>query len=462
MKAHFPSSGEPGAARNKDGPEPEPAANRKGSGQSSESTPTPRPPSHSLRGIPTPKPSSASSIPGFAGPTPIPSAKGSIRPSWPGGVTRNVPWSWFDEPESDPFRPEPIPGLLLGGNIRLEALLRTGGMAEIWVASHLDLNRKVALKLTSPLSKHVNLAHKRFEREASVAACIQSPYVAEVLGSGVDRGLPYMVMELLEGSDLNARLRSLPNGIMPIHEVAHILEAVGEALDQAHKAGILHRDIKPENIFLAKTNAGEIPKLLDFGIAKPITNADDPDDPSERKSTLAGTPAYMSPEQARGFSHIDHRSDLWSLAVVAYRALTGKKPFISASYAEMLERIASDPIPPPSSLNPALPQSIDRFFEKALARDPQARFSSAAEMTKAFSELAEQIQKQWSSQSPPRKSIPEELGPITIAPSSELLPQHLSRYTRKGLTRPQKIAAAAVVFTILIVLTALILFLSRR
>lgn len=415
----------------------------------------------------TPRPSSTSprspakpSSPGFAGPTPIPSAKGSIRPSWPGGVARQVPWSWFDEPESDPFRPEPIPGLVLGGHIRLESLLRTGGMAAIWIATHLDLNRKVAVKLTSPLSKHVNQAHERFEREASVAACIQSPYVVEVLGSGVDRGMPYIIMELLEGSDLGARLRTLPNGIMPAADTARIISAIASALDQAHKAGILHRDIKPENIFLAKTPAGEVPKLLDFGIAKPITLADEDDNAGPRKSSLAGTPAYMSPEQARGLPHIDHRSDLWSLAVVAYRAVTGKKPFVSASYAEMLEHIVNDPIPPPSSLNPALSEAVDRFFERALARDPNDRFPSAGEMAAAFAALAEQIQKE--SKPISRKSNSEELPPITTAPSSELLPQHLSRYARKRWSRAQRIALAAVIFTILIVLAALFVAVPRR
>lgn len=466
MKSRLPPSREPGAADSKGGREPDSNENRRTSALSSTTTPTPRPAAPSLRGIiPSPRPSASPSRPGTTVPTPIPSAKGSIRPSWPGGVTRNVPWSWFDEPESDPFRPEPIPGLLLGGNIRLESLLRTGGMAEIWTATHLDLNKKVAVKLSSPLSKHVNLAHARFEREASVAACIQSPYVALVLGSGVDRGLPYMVMELLHGVDLNTHLRSLPHGIMPIGHTARILNAVGEALAQAHKAGILHRDIKPENIFLDRGPEGEIPKLLDFGIAKPIT--DHSDDSAERKGSLAGTPAYMSPEQARGAHDIDHRSDLWSLAVVAYRAVTGKKPFVTASYGEMLDRIANDPIPKPSSLNPALPESVDRFFERALARDPSARFESAEELTKAFSELADHIERQTAqehieTQTPSPISPPIESAPITTAPSSELLPQHLSRYTRKRLTQAQKIALTAVVFTILIVLIATAVFLMRR
>ena len=275
-------------------------------------------------------------------------------------------------------------GRIVGGKYTLERELARGGMGAIWVAFDSQLRRRVALKLMSPDHLASPSARSRFEREAMAIAQLQSPHVVQIHDYGVDDGAPYIVMELLEGEDLQARLGRVQR--MPLPAVAALLAQAAKALGAAHGAGIVHRDVKPANIFLARHDAEEVVKVLDFGVAALVTGMVDPH--VTRAGGVVGTPHYMSPEQVRGSKAVDYRADLWSLGIVAYRAVTGRLPFDAEAFGELLIQICTDPVPPPSKLLPELGPDADRFFERALARDPARRFGSAREMATAFAELA--------------------------------------------------------------------------
>jgi serine/threonine-protein kinase len=294
-------------------------------------------------------------------------------------------------------REGPAIGSVVAEKYRLERLLKSGGMGSVWVATHLGLQSRVAIKfMASRLGVDVSTgadaardaleaARARFEREASAAAQIRMANVVQVLDYGVDGGMPYLVMELLEGEDLGARLARV--GRLSIREASTILTAVARALQRAHDAGLVHRDLKPENIFLARDGDEEVPKVLDFGVAKALHGGEQRATGSTAEGTVVGTPHYISPEQAVGRTDIDHRSDLWSLGVIAFRMITGRTPFESELLLEVVVQICSAPIPQATAVSPDLPREVDAFMDRALAREPGGRFDSAKELAAAFGAL---------------------------------------------------------------------------
>jgi eukaryotic-like serine/threonine-protein kinase len=279
-----------------------------------------------------------------------------------------------------------MPERTIGGKYTLEREIGRGGMGSIWIAYDPQLRRRVALKLVHPDQTVGSQSRARFEREAMAVAQIQNPHVVQIHDYGIDEGAPYIVMELLSGEDLEARLSRCAK--LPLAAVITIVTQAGRALSTAHAAGVIHRDLKPANIFLAQSDAEEVVKILDFGVA--TIDSGDVGDAAQvtRTGTLLGTPHYMSPEQARGSKLVDPRSDVWSLSVVSYRALTGELPFTGASLGDLIMRICTDPPPPPTDLASELPVEVDHFFERALAKDPAQRFQSAREMANAFAALA--------------------------------------------------------------------------
>jgi serine/threonine-protein kinase len=278
--------------------------------------------------------------------------------------------------------PELVAGMAIASRFRLEHLLGRGGMGSVWVAHHLTLGVPVAVKFVDPTAGAVDEIRSRFAQEAQAAAKINSPHVVRMVDYGADEwGRPYIAMELLQGVELAKRIEG--DQTLELREVARVVAHAAKGLTKAHAAGITHRDLKPENLFLCDDDDGFIVKILDFGIAK----ADSPVGTAHHRTgtgQIVGTPGYMSPEQALGAGGVDFRSDLYSLGVVAYRCVTGRVPFAATGLGELIVAITSRPHAPPSSLRADLPPDLDAWFDRALAKDPAARFQSARELSDSF------------------------------------------------------------------------------
>ena len=280
-------------------------------------------------------------------------------------------------------------------------------MGAVWVARHLQLDEPVAVKFMSATLPELADARARFAREAKAAARLRGPHVVEVLDHGIDGDVPYIVMELLEGEHLGERLRRERR--LSLRATAIIAGQVGRALARAHRAGIVHRDLQPANVFLARLDDEEIVKILDFGIHKSLSGVD-----AEVTGTdvLMGSPQYMSPEQARGSRTVDQRADLWSLGAVLYRAVTGVPAFDGVSAVDVIVQICTGPIPIASRVAPDLPPTIDAFFLRALAREPERRFVSAREMTEVFAALVDGTA---ASEAPPEHRPPCDSGELSTS-----------------------------------------------
>jgi len=275
------------------------------------------------------------------------------------------------------------PGTMVSDSVRLLEPLGQGGMGAVWVGEHLGLKQKVAVKLILTEASHDPEFRQRFKREASIGARLNSPHCVQMLDYGVaaDR-TPYIVMELLQGTDLTHAVEI--RGRMALGRVVGLIRQLAAVLERAHELGIVHRDIKPDNIFLVGENES-IVKVLDFGVAK--QKATGGDEVTET-GAVVGSPEFMSPEQALSSKHVDHRSDLFSLAVVAYCALTGELPYEIDTTAQLWLRLATGERTPPSRYVPDLPAAVDSWFERALASRPESRFQSAKEMADALLAIA--------------------------------------------------------------------------
>ncbi len=277
----------------------------------------------------------------------------------------------------------PAVGVVVGGRYVLVRLLAKGGMGSVWIARHRELDVDVTVKFMMPTLIESAELCARFEREAKVAARLRSQHVVQVLDFGIDDGMPYIAMELLQGESLSDRLKREPRFALP--KTAQILGQVCKALRTAHEAGLVHRDLKPGNIFLAEKDGEQVVKVLDFGIVKE-TSKNDADEAAGATETgvMMGSVHYMSPEQIRSSRQVDHRSDLWSVAVILYKMLTGNAPFPGTNTGDVMVRVCTDSCPPPSFVVPEIPAAVDAFFVRALTREPGGRFQSAQEMADAF------------------------------------------------------------------------------
>ncbi len=273
------------------------------------------------------------------------------------------------------------PGQLINGKYRLIRPLARGGMGSVWVARHVDLDVEVALKFRRTEHELDPHAEDRFKREAQAAARLRSPHVVHIHDYGIDEGAPYIAMELLEGEDLGDALDRERS--FSLERAIEVLRQAGKGLKLAHQAGIVHRDIKPSNLYLARHGDETTVKVLDFGIAKAPT----PDRGTTTSAGLVlGSPAYMSPEQARAGS-VDQRSDLWSLAAVFYRMVTGVPPFDGSNSHDIVVKLCTERVKAATMVAPRLPSEADRFFERALARAPEERFASVDELVWATEAL---------------------------------------------------------------------------
>ncbi|WP_437644849.1 serine/threonine-protein kinase [Sorangium sp. So ce362] len=274
----------------------------------------------------------------------------------------------------------PLPGMQVSSQLRLLRALGQGGMGSVWLAEHAALRTQVAVKFLRDIYVDHPLAVVRLRREAEAAARIQSPHVVRVFDLGLtDQGVPYILMEHLEGEtlqDLVERRRRLS-----LDEAVSILRQTCAALARAHESGIVHRDIKPENIFLVEGEREPFVKVLDFGIAK---NTVEEADRLTVTGAILGTPHFMSPEQMAGGARVGPHSDLWALGVVAYFCLTGQLPFGGATIAAVAVAIDRGSPPPPSRFAPGLPPAIDAWVLSLLEPDPARRAQSARAVLEAL------------------------------------------------------------------------------
>jgi serine/threonine-protein kinase len=277
------------------------------------------------------------------------------------------------------------PGDIIAERYVLTEEIGSGAMGSVWRARDRQGAEDVAIKLFAR-ELHEERALKRFEREASLVRRIENPHVVAVVDAGRHHGLPYLAMELLHGEDLRRRLKR--QGWLQLGDTARVVMHTGHALAAAHAHGLVHRDIKPENLFLAAVGDREVIKVLDFGVAKASDVIGHGGLDPTVTGTLIGTPHYVSPEQARGLKTVGPASDLWSLGIVAFECLTGRRPFDARSLGPLIAQILSGAIPAPSALCEGLPTAVDAWFARALARDPEQRFPSATAMAEDLVRLA--------------------------------------------------------------------------
>lgn len=280
-------------------------------------------------------------------------------------------------PQEDPRAGAPVhhAALAAGSTFARYEIVRcigVGGMGAVFEATHSLLKKRVALK-----TLHANLSRSesgrdRFLREAETVARIRHPNVVDITDVGVEGGVPFFVMEFLEGEDVASLLE---RGTLEPEIAADIVVPIVSGLSAVHRLGIVHRDIKPENIFLSRDNHGEVvPKLVDFGVSKDIAASMGAGAPPLH--TVTGTPHYMSPEQARGSATLDGRADQYALGVLLYQCLSGLRPYEAASLLELMHLIDLGEFRPLRSLVPAIPPELEQIIHRAMSRHPRDRFES--------------------------------------------------------------------------------------
>ncbi|MFI5307905.1 MAG: serine/threonine-protein kinase, partial [Polyangiales bacterium] len=262
------------------------------------------------------------------------------------------------------------------GNYTITRCIGEGGMGVVYEGVHEGLAKRVAIKtLHAPSARSAELT-TRFVREGKAAAKVRHANVVDVFDVAVHEGMPYLVMEYLEGEDLGAFMSH--DAPMNAAAIADLIVPVVAALAAAHEAGIVHRDLKPDNIFLTRGKGGGVdPKLVDFGISK-LTDGESLH--LTGTHAILGTPYYMSPEQAGSSKQVDHRSDIFSLGVILYQCATHELPFKGDSLFQLLGEIMHSEPPPVRSLAERVPPAFEAVIARAMQKDPAKRFQSAAEL----------------------------------------------------------------------------------
>jgi serine/threonine-protein kinase len=289
--------------------------------------------------------------------------------------TRQVPPTVVGPPAT--FTPAPGGPVMPGsrfGRYQVERHLGRGGMGDVFLVRDTIINRQAALKTIRPDAdldpKQVIEMRQRFYREAQTAGKLTHPHIVTVYDVGEDLGMSYIVMEFVEGQTLTQWMKKKR---LSVPQIKHVIYHAGLGLAYAHDNGVFHRDVKPDNIMLSGTGAV---KVMDFGIARVVESS------LTRTGSVMGTPAYMSPEQVNG-QKVDGRSDIFSLGVILYELLTGRKPFKGDTMPSLMFAIMKEEPPQPSTVDAAVAPAWDPILKKALAKSRDERYATVKEFATA-------------------------------------------------------------------------------
>jgi serine/threonine-protein kinase len=282
----------------------------------------------------------------------------------------------------------PRVGDVVAGKYRIESVIGEGGMGAVFAASHLLTGKRVALKWMLPELAADADAVQRFMREAQAAGRIDHPNVVDIYDVGEHDGSIFLVMEYLHGETLTAAAN---RGDLNASQIIQLLLPAMRGVAAAHRTGVVHRDLKPDNIFLCSGDDGGYrePKVLDFGISKVSSVGDQMNPRLTRTGAVMGTPYYMSPEQIRGSSEVDQRTDVYAFGVILYEALTGHVPFDADAYSALILEIATGTPKRLRHHRPELPEDLERVVLKAMAREPDARYPDVESLARALEPFAD-------------------------------------------------------------------------
>jgi serine/threonine-protein kinase len=310
--------------------------------------------------------------------------------------------------------------------------LARGGMALVFEGRHPQLGSRVALKVMQPALAAQPMAAARFLREAKAASQIRHQNVVEVFDVGTEEGVPFIVMEFLDGSNLATLLAE--RGAMPLTGIVDVFLPVMSAVATAHRVGVIHRDLKPANLMItSRAPRGSQAMVLDFGISKVL--GDEPESTLTRSESLLGTVQYMAPELTKGAKFATPASDQYAIGVMLYECATGRRPFTGDSYYDMMHAIVTAKVIPPSELNASLPPEFDDLVLRAMSRDPAGRFPSVQALASALLSFGDKrAWALWEDEfcgTSDASREPWSVGPSTLNDGATLAPPRRARWRRR-------------------------------